>query len=153
MCNYRRWVQVILSTTFVKIMLCCAFKYWSSFVVVVTFLIKTIPHWPPLYASRSYSYYVLKLLPKAKTSWSDSYFPSVINSYFSFLLSPTPLTPTMMIEMVTYLQLWIELLNYLLESMWKNIIINLGWNAGIDNTMVVNSIMMTTCMSPFSKPF
>jgi hypothetical protein len=30
--------------------------------------------------------------------------------------------------------------------------INLGWNARIDNTMVVGSIVMTTCMSPFSKP-
>jgi hypothetical protein len=30
--------------------------------------------------------------------------------------------------------------------------INLGWNARIDDTMVVDSIVMTTCMSPFSKP-
>jgi len=29
--------------------------------------------------------------------------------------------------------------------------INLGWNAGINDTMVVDSIVMTTCMSPFSK--
>ncbi len=29
---------------------------------------------------------------------------------------------------------------------------NLGWNARIDDTMVVDSILMTTCMSPFSKP-
>jgi hypothetical protein len=31
--------------------------------------------------------------------------------------------------------------------------INLGWNARIDDTMVVDSIVMITCMSPFSKPF
>jgi hypothetical protein len=36
--------------------------------------------------------------------------------------------------------------------MWKNIEINSNWNAGIDDTMVIDSIVMTTCMSPFSKP-
>jgi hypothetical protein len=30
--------------------------------------------------------------------------------------------------------------------------IYLGWNARIDDTMVVDSIVMTKCMSPFSKP-
>jgi hypothetical protein len=44
-------------------------------------------------------------------------------------------------------------MNYLVESMWRNKGINLGWNAIIDDTMVVDSIVMTTCMSPFSKPF
>jgi hypothetical protein len=39
-----------------------------------------------------------------------------------------------------------------MESMWKNIGIDLGWNVGIDHTMVVGSIEMTTCMAPFSKP-
>jgi hypothetical protein len=29
---------------------------------------------------------------------------------------------------------------------------NSNWNAGIDDIMVVDSIIMTTCMSPFSKP-
>jgi hypothetical protein len=29
---------------------------------------------------------------------------------------------------------------------------NSGWNAGIDDTMVVDSIVITTCISPFSKP-
>ncbi len=36
--------------------------------------------------------------------------------------------------------------------MWKNMGINSSWNARIDDTMVVESIVMTTCMSPFSKP-
>ncbi len=36
--------------------------------------------------------------------------------------------------------------------MWKNMGINSGWNVRINDTMVVNSIVMTTCMSPFSKP-
>jgi hypothetical protein len=36
--------------------------------------------------------------------------------------------------------------------MWKNMGINLGWNARIDDTMVVDSIVMTTCISFFSKP-
>ncbi len=40
-----------------------------------------------------------------------------------------------------------------MESKWKNMGINLGWNAGINDIMVVDSIIMTTCMSPFSKPF
>jgi hypothetical protein len=31
--------------------------------------------------------------------------------------------------------------------------INLGWNARIHDTMVIESIVMTICMSPFSKPF
>jgi len=35
---------------------------------------------------------------------------------------------------------------------WKNIKINLGWNSKINNTMVIDSKVMTTCMSPFSKP-
>jgi hypothetical protein len=36
--------------------------------------------------------------------------------------------------------------------MWKNMGTNLGLNVGIDDIMVVGSIEMTTCMSPFSKP-
>jgi len=68
--------------------------------VVATFLIKTITHWPSLYASRNYSYYVLKLLPKAKAFWSNSPFPSTINNCFSPSLFPPPLTPTMMTTIV-----------------------------------------------------
>jgi hypothetical protein len=34
----------------------------------------------------------------------------------------------------------------------KNIGINLGWKLEIEDTMVVNSIIMTICISPFSKP-
>jgi len=36
--------------------------------------------------------------------------------------------------------------------MWKNMGINSNSNVGIDNTMVVDAIVMTTCMSPFLKP-
>jgi hypothetical protein len=36
-----------------------------------------------------------------------------------------------------------------MESMWKNMGTNLGWNARIDDTMVVDSIVITTCISPF----
>jgi hypothetical protein len=39
-----------------------------------------------------------------------------------------------------------------MEFVWKNIRINLGWNSKINNTMVIDSKVMTTCMSPFSKP-
>jgi hypothetical protein len=39
-----------------------------------------------------------------------------------------------------------------MESMWKNMVTSLGWNVGIDGTIVVDSIVMTTCMSHFSKP-
>jgi hypothetical protein len=38
-----------------------------------------------------------------------------------------------------------------MESMWKNMGTNSSWNVGINDTMVVDSIVMTTCMSPFSK--
>jgi len=37
--------------------------------------------------------------------------------------------------------------------MWKNMGINSSWNARIDDTMVIDSIVMTTCISNFSKPF
>ncbi len=37
--------------------------------------------------------------------------------------------------------------------MWKNMGTNLGWNARIDDTMVVDSIIMTTRISFFSKHF
>jgi len=39
-----------------------------------------------------------------------------------------------------------------MQSMWKNMGINSNSNVGIDNTMVVDAIVMTTCMSPFLKP-
>jgi hypothetical protein len=44
------------------------------------------------------------------------------------------------------------MMNFLMKSIWKNIGINSSWNVGIDDTMVVDSIVMITCMSPFSKP-
>jgi hypothetical protein len=34
----------------------------------------------------------------------------------------------------------------------KKMGINSSWNVGINDTMVVDSIVMITCMSPFSKP-
>ncbi len=40
-----------------------------------------------------------------------------------------------------------------MESMWKNMGIKSSWNARINDTMVVDLIVMTTCMSIFSKPF
>jgi hypothetical protein len=51
-----------------EIVECCAFKKWFILEVVATFLIKTIMHWPPLYVSRSCSYFVLKLLPMKNTA-------------------------------------------------------------------------------------
>jgi hypothetical protein len=39
-----------------------------------------------------------------------------------------------------------------MESMWKNMGSNSNWNARIDDTIVVDSIVMTTCMSHFLKP-
>jgi hypothetical protein len=71
--------------------------------------------------------------------------------FFTFA-NLTPLTPMMMETLVTYFQVRIKLLNPLMESMWKNIGISASWNARIDDTMVVNSIVMITCMSRFSKP-
>ncbi len=40
-----------------------------------------------------------------------------------------------------------------MESMWKDMGTNSSWNGRINDTMVVDSIIMTICMSPFSKPF
>jgi hypothetical protein len=57
-----------------------------------------------------------------------------------------------MTTMAIYLQLYIKLLNSIMESMWKNMGIKSGWNVRIDDTMVVNLIVMTTCTSIFSKP-
>jgi hypothetical protein len=44
-----------------------------------------------------------------------------------------------------------------MKSTWKNMGTNLGWNAKIDDTMVVDtmvvdSIIITTCISFFPKP-
>jgi hypothetical protein len=151
LCNFRRQIWVASSTTFVKIVYYCALKYSSSLDVVATFLIKTITHWPPLYASKNYKYFVLKLLLRARTSWSNSHFPFTINNCFSPLLYLPLLTPTMMRTIVIKLWLWRELLNYLMESLWKNIEINSGSKAMIGDTMIVNSIIMITCMSHFTN--
>jgi hypothetical protein len=40
--------------------------------------------------------------------------------YFLLLLSPPPRTSITMTIMLTKFQLWIEFLNSLMESMWKN---------------------------------
>jgi hypothetical protein len=40
-----------------------------------------------------------------------------------------------------------------MESMWKDMETNLGSKAVINLIMLINSIVMITCMSPFSKPF
>jgi hypothetical protein len=37
--------------------------------------------------------------------------------------------------------------------MWKNMGINSGWIARIVDILVVDSIVMTTCISPFKTPF
>jgi hypothetical protein len=96
----------------------------------------------------------LKLLPRVKTSWSNSPTPFTINNYFSLLLFPPPLTPTMMTTIVVEFQLWKKLLNYLMESMWENMGTNSSSNlkAMIGDMMVIDSTIMTTCMSSFSNP-
>jgi len=94
--NLRRRVWIASSITFVKIVYYCVIKYQSSLNFVVTFLIKTITQWPPLYVSRNYLHYILKLLQKGRTCWSNSPFPFVINNYFPPLLYRFSLTPTMM---------------------------------------------------------
>jgi hypothetical protein len=78
---------------------------------------------------------------------------SICNQQLFFTFStPYPFTPMMMTSMVIDLQLWIKLLNSLMESMCKNMGINSCWNARIDDTMVIDSIIMTTCVSYFPKP-
>jgi hypothetical protein len=49
------------------------------------------------------------------------------------------------------LQLWKEFLNYQMESILKNIKIDSNLKTMIENTMVVNSIVMTICMSYISN--
>ncbi len=120
--------------------------------VVRTFLIKTKTHWLASYVSKCCSFFAMKLLLKTKTSWSNSPFTFAINNFFSALLFHVPLTPTMMVTIVKELQFWRKLLNYLMESMWKNIGNNSGLKWVIDDTMVIDSTIMTTCMSPFSNP-
>jgi hypothetical protein len=66
LCNLRSLVQVVSSITFLRFVYCYDFKYQSSLDVVI-FLIKTIAHLPPLYASKSCTYFVLKLLSRART--------------------------------------------------------------------------------------
>ncbi len=93
-----------------------------------------------------------EIIVNKKTSWSNSPLTFAINNYFSPLLFHAPLTPTMMITIVKKLQFWKKLLNSLMESMWKNMGTNLGLEWVIDDTMVVDSTIMTTCMSSFSNP-
>jgi hypothetical protein len=45
-----------------------------------------------------------------------------------------------------------KILKFPNEICVKNMRINLGWNSKINNTTVIDSKVMTTCMSPFSKP-
>jgi len=82
LCNLRRLIQVVSSITFLRFVYYYDFKYQFSLDVVV-FLIKTIVHLPPLYASKSCPYFVLKLLSRARTFWSNSHFPSTINNFLS----------------------------------------------------------------------
>ncbi len=89
LCNCKRRAWVISSITFVKIVKCWAFKYRSPFDVVITLLIKTIEHWFPLYASKSW-YYVLKW-PKTRTFWSNSPSPFAINNCFHLCYPLFPL--------------------------------------------------------------
>jgi hypothetical protein len=101
LCNLKRRIRIVYSTTFVIIMYCCALKYRSPLDIVTIFLIKTIMHWLPLYASRNCSLSILKLLLRIKMSCSNSPSPFTINNCLSPLLSLPPLTPTMMTTMVT----------------------------------------------------
>jgi hypothetical protein len=104
-----------------------------------TFLIKTVSHWPPLYASKNYSYSIMTLLPKTKTFWSNSPSSFAINNYFSPLIFPYLLTPIMMITIVEF-QLWRELLNSLIKSTWKN----MGTNSS-SKMMMVDTMSSTQC--------
>jgi hypothetical protein len=55
-------------------------------------------------------------------------------------------------EMVAKVQLWREVLNSLMESMWKYIKTNYGWKPKL-NMIIIDSTMMTTCMPIFSNFF
>ncbi len=109
--------------------------------------------WLSLYALRSCSYLYLKLFPMVITSLSNSIFPSTIDNYFSPLLSPPLITIIMRTTRVAKAQDWTKVLNSLIESMWKNIKTNFGSKGRIEDTTIVNSIVMMIGMSTFSQPF
>jgi len=124
----------------VRIVYFYAFKYQSLLNVVATFLIKTISHWPPLYVPRSCLYFVLELLTKSKTSWSNSPSPSVINNYFSPLLFPFPFTPTIMIAIVAKLQLLKNTFEFSNGIHVKSMGTNSSLKTVMVDTMVVDSM-------------
>jgi len=102
--------QVTSLTTIMRIVYCCAFKYQPP---LPHSLSKTIAHWSQLYASRSYSYFVLKLLPRTRTS--------VINNYLSPLLSPLPLTSTTLtIMVIEFLKKTYEFSNEIHVETWES---------------------------------
>ncbi len=76
------------------------------------FFIKTITHWPPLYASRSCSYSIMKLLPIIKTSWSNFPFQFVIIKFFHPCYPFLHFTWIMMTTMVVKLQFQIEFFEF-----------------------------------------
>ncbi len=46
-------------------------------------------------------------------------------------------------------QVWTKVMNSFMESMWKNIRTNFGSKGEIENTSILDSFVMTTCMLSF----
>jgi hypothetical protein len=87
--------------------------------------------------------------PMPSTFRSSFVFLFTIINYFKLLSFPPPRTSITMT--ITKFQLWMEFLNSLMESMWKNRGANLRWKLNIVNTTCIG--IMTMCKSPFSIPY
>jgi hypothetical protein len=130
------------------------FKYWFSSSIIIKYFIKTIAQLNPLYALRSYSYYVLKLLPKTNFFWFNSFFFHVISIIdFKFAIPSSFYINNDDNNNIRPSTLKKDFYFILMEFMDKNMKWKSNKKTMIDDTMVFNSTMMTTCMSHFSNPF
>ncbi len=136
LCNYRRWTWIASSTTFVK--LCNVVPQISISFCWYCHILDWIHYTKGSIICFNKFMFCSKIINKSKDILVKFTF-SIYNQqlFFTFVI-PYSLRQMMM--------------NFLMKSIWKNIGINSSWNVGIDDTMVVDSIVMITCMSPFSKP-
>jgi hypothetical protein len=106
-----------------------------------------------LYALRTYLYYISKLLAKAKTYWPNSHFPICNQKLIFAFVFPSSFyinnddnnnTKTLILKRPSKFFNGIHAQKYETKSSSKIVIID---------TMIDNSIIMTTCMSSFSNLF
>ncbi len=130
-------------------MLC--FKKRNLVEVVVTFLIKTITPWPPLYVSKIWPYYIFFFCPWQ--GYLGQILLFVYNHKLLFTLTNFSSHYTNgNANNVNRDQILDKPLEFPNGIHVENMKTNLGWKVEINDTMIVNSIVMTTCMSLFSRP-